>query len=251
MSAHARLTLCVCTVILLSNVHCGPIVDETPSAQDPLGDRASGGERARGTADAGLTWDSATDAAADARPVIAHFSDELMRPDAGSARESGVQTWQADGDVAVAADAGVQAAELSWLVMHIADDADRAGASGAPNVRALARYGADGLRAVVPLFRLGDARRVEQARHVVETLAQRACRSTADPDAPRRLVAWLDGGAAVLRAPRPGPPDPRWPWQRGPEWPWSTAAIARLEAWAASDLVCDPRHLVAPASGRE
>ncbi len=166
--------------------------------------------------------------------------------DAGSAR---AMEWGADGGPMVSEDAGTRAAELAWLVTHIEEGAETAGPAGPPNVRALAGYGADGVRAVIPLFRAGDARRVPHARGVLQRVAQRACRGTADTQAPRRLIAWIETGSAVIAAPAQGASAPSWPWARGPEFAWPSSGVERMRQWAAQGLFCAPPNSLGPDAG--
>jgi hypothetical protein len=223
---------------------CGSIEDSTAARNERAGEgRAGVGGEARAM-DAGMVGG----------PTLPNA---VARYNASNAPDSGVPRgrvqpvaleWGTDGGPMVSADAGFASAEIAWLVTHIDDNADRAGPAGPPNIRALASYQAEGVRAVIPLFRVGDARRVPHARRVIELLAQRACRGTADALAPRRLVAWIESGSPEL--PRPaqvadaGPPSAQlpWPWARAVEAPWPREGLDRMQQWADRALFCDAPH---------
>jgi hypothetical protein len=224
--------------VLGALIACGPL-------EDTAGSRAASAHRTTGasaTASAGgeqAPRTRGTLVAQDEHTVI-RVNDETEQ-DGGAERpaESGALVWRADGGVMVSADAGARAAELAWLVTRIDEDADRAGPAGPHNVRALAAYGVDGVRALVPVLRAGDARRGPYAHRVLELAAMRACRSTAEPLAPRRLVAWLASGSALLGAADAGAALP-WPWARPPEQPWTAEALERLRRWTEGGLRCTP-----------
>lgn len=219
---------------------CGSIEDSTAARNERAGEgRASYGGEAR-----------AMDAGAYGGPTLPNA---VVRYNASNAPDSGVPRarveplaleWGTDGGPMVSADAGFESGEIAWLVTHIDDNADRAGPAGPPNIRALASYQAAGVRAVIPLFRVGDARRVPHARRVIELVAQRACRGTADPFAPRRLVAWIESGSPELPTAAPaadaGPPSAQlpWPWARAAEVPWPREGLERMQQWADRALFC-------------
>lgn len=139
-------------------------------------------------------------------------------------------------DVAVAADAGIDSAELAWLVAHIGNDPDRANSADGPNVRALAARGAAGVRAVVQIFRHADAGRVPFARRVFERVALESCRR-AGREAALRLVLWLELG----RLPEGVLSDAGFfTWTRADDEMWPREAVARVMAWADAGLPCGP-----------
>jgi hypothetical protein len=154
---------------------------------------------------------------------------------------SGFAPEGGDGGVglAVAADAGVNAAELAWLVAHIADGPSALHPTDTMNVRSLAARGGEGVRAVAPVFRRGDAARARYARRVVERVALHACRRDARDEA-QRLVLWLELGRvpdAVLHDAG------LMVWTRADDAPWPDDAIARLLAWARAGTPCGPVEL--------
>lgn len=225
--------LIMCAAI---SVGCGPLdggssTSATQRQTAGAGNVVAGGERPFVSPSLGPTL-----------PTTVVRINEASERDAGRRREvepaAAVTEWGADGGPMVSGDAGPRSAEIAWLVSHLHEGAESAGPAGPPNVRALAGYGADGARAVIALFRAGDARRVPHARTVIEMLARRACRGTADVMAPRRLVAWIETGSPTIAPPAEGAAAPSWPWQRGAELPWPSAGLDRMRSWADRGMFC-------------
>ncbi|MBL8684279.1 MAG: hypothetical protein JNK05_34210 [Myxococcales bacterium] len=230
-------SLLAVTVALAS---CGPIEDSSAdraareTARDP---RTSGGESSADVVPRA--------AVAPVRNAIIRINEDSERDaSAVRAQASNPFEWSNDGGPMVTADAGPRAAELAWLVTRIDENADTAGPAGPPNVRALASYGADGVRVLVSVFRSGDARRAPHARRVIELVAQRSCRVTADRMAPRRLIAWIESGSTSLSQWDGG----AWPWSRSLESSWPGDAAERLRAWADRGAPCD---MTAPQRARD
>jgi hypothetical protein len=220
-------------IVLLAS--CGPIEDssanraERSTAGDP---RASSG----GEVSARAPGRTATVAAV--ANAVVRINDETESDASARVRPPSTVLWNLDAGPMVTADAGPRSAELAWLVTRIDENADTAGPAGAPNVRALASYGSDGVRALVAVFRAGDARRGPHARRAIELVAQRACRGTADRLAPRRIVAWLETGSTSLARQDAG--DGAWPWARAAEARWPVEAVDRMRAWADQGIPCEP-----------
>ncbi len=242
-----RVTAVMTAVMGALATQCGPIEDG-PAQGGTVTARAaqSGGERVA---------ESPSDAEAFPRvPRSVVQINERTERDGAAERvtpPSGALEWGVDAGPVVYSDAGTRAAELAWLVTRIDEGADSAGPAGPPNVRALVGYGPDGARALVPLFRAGDARRVPFARKVIEGLARRACRAVSDPLAPRRVVAWIESGVAELAPATPNSDPLTWPWARGPQYPWLPSSLARLRAWADQGLPCVSRGTSDRAAGDE
>lgn len=230
--------LIVCAVL---SCGCGPLEGSSSARTTPPRTAGAGNERPLAAPVLGPTL---------ATTVVR--INEASERDAGCIAEdepvSVVPTWGEDAGPMVSDDAGLRAAEIAWLVSHLHEGAESAGPAGPPNVRALAGYGADGVRAVIPLFRAGDARRVPHARTVIEILARRACRGTADVMAPRRLVAWIETGLPSMAPIAAGSAPPNWPWQRGAEVPWPASALDRMRSWADRGMFCVPPELAATAA---
>lgn len=225
----------------------GRTTNEQRTASAP---RAAGGESS--------SRSSAPALGATLPTTVVRFN-EASELDAGRREDAAVPSgpyaleWGTDGGPMVTEDAGPRSAEIAWLVSHLDEGVESAGPVGAPNVRALAGYGAEGVRAVIPLFRSGDARRVPHARKVIEMVARRACRGTSDVLAPRRLVAWLESGVAVVADPRAGTSAPSWPWTRAPEAAWPQEGLDRIRAWSDRALFCVPPDVLverAPPASR-
>jgi hypothetical protein len=143
--------------------------------------------------------------------------------------------------VAISADAGVASGELAWLIAHIGDDPDRVHSADSPNVRALAARGAEGVRAVAPLLRRGDAGRARFARRVLERVMARACGSR-DRLRLQRLALWLELG----RVPEDALNDAGIVvWTLPDEHAWAPEGLARLLAWADGELLCEPAAIAA------
>ena len=137
------------------------------------------------------------------------------------------------GTVAVASDAGIESAETAWLVTHLADDPDPARGGESDAARRLARRGAEGVRAVVEVFRVGDPRRTPFARRVIETVALQRCHH--DRLRAARLVAGLQSGpdAGAVAA------DAGFLWSGGDDTRWPAEALGRVFRWVDAAMPCE------------
>ncbi|MEZ4390721.1 MAG: hypothetical protein R3A48_06455 [Polyangiales bacterium] len=129
-------------------------------------------------------------------------------------------------------DSGLAAREVAWLVAHLADDPDPASPRETEAVRRLSARGAEGLRAAVEVFRVGDARRLPFARRVFERHLRRVCGR--DEERITRALRVFQG----LDASPDGGLGARWIERSGG---WSHAAMRVALAWIDGGAGCEAR----------